>query len=1524
MNEQHTWNILGDHFKKKGFVHHQTESFDHFVNIGIPRIIAEEPDILIVPKADKDKKYNSYRVSFSDVYIPSPTITEERELRSIIPAEARLRDLSYSSPIYTTVTETIDVEGQQPEVNKHIRVVIGRIPIMLKTSKCYLTNMTPQERIKAGECEFDDGGYFIVKGKERVLISQLRGVYNSILVFGQKLSDKNKPRYIAEMRSMSEETGHSVLIQATISNDDRLLLFSIPYIKDPIPIGIVFKALGYQADEFADLIGLNCEKIDKYIRLIINDSFFVDEQDDGFAFFADEHREEIKTANQLWKISEIDEQLVKMWVSCDDKEIFKRKSTKVNAQKYIGQHAVHPLKDIERKDYASQVIESEIFPHMGVTSTVREKAYLLGHMVHKLLATRLQLRQTDDRDNYINKRVESPGVLCSELFRQLFKKYTNSIVLQIEKKKQLPDVMSLIPRTSDITKGFSQCFGTGNWGVPKNSYVRPGVAQILSRLSYGSKPSNQRRISIPVGKESKNTAIRQINPSQIMFICPVETPEGAPVGIVLNLSLLTRISDRIPTILVKETIEMCDNIILIGDFNGPNEHAKVFLNGILLGMAEEPYDLIEELKALRLVKILSWNISISYDDVDEEIHIYSDEGRLLRPVFTVKDNKCVATEEDGTNWDELVEKGLITYIDNMEANGSVIAFNQNELGKYHNDYCEIAAAMMLGVMASTIPFSDHSQSPRNAYQSSMGKQAMSMFALSHLIRTDTVSHVLGSPQRPLVGTRGGEMMGFNDMPSGINCVVAIACYTGYNQEDSIILNHSAIQRGLFWATTYHTYSEEEKKQGYNAERIGLPPLDKRRGDANYGMLDQNGIVNLRFPTWKDKEGKTHGGGSVYVQKGDVIIGKVSIQSDKAGNEELTDCSFIIKKGEEGFIDRVYTSITPNGYKLVKIVIRKLRIPEVGDKLASRAAQKGTIGMVYNQEDMPWTQEGIIPDIIINPHCLSGDTVIELADGDVACIKDIYNLDGINISTINPTTLAKSSTTFTGGFSKETKHMLKLTTTSGRTMKCTPEHLWLVLRSGKFAWVQAKDILAYSDKVIVKHSILPVPNDNGENLVVSTKSNNIYWTRLKNLGFVGTIPLNKTKILARLLGAIESDGHMQLRNAKTGAVRCIMHIGEIEDYNEVCKDLEILGFKKPSLLKTQYCYRVELEVSLGVLLTYLGACTGNKTQSKRIFPQWLNTMSSSVKREFLSGYHGGGDGSKIVVNKTVQQQIRIRGTRCRTRNDVKDSHVEYIRSIMNLMSEFGIKTTMQIYSTKYDDSTDLMMAFGLDKENIIRISDLIAYRYCNHKRRESIIAIEYLRSWINGFRLNYDHFKNCFTCQDQDSALSFIQKIEDIEPELVYDFTTVSENHSFIANGIVSHNCIPSRMTINQLMESVLGKSCAIEGEYGDATPFTSSSIDITETLCTRLGMNGYQRCGNEVLYNGMTGEPMGKFFIGPVYYQRLKHLVSDKIHARSTGPVTTLTKQPLEGNITTLIFTWQPFYKIDLKFCVIIIIITWN
>ena len=928
LSENYRWNLISQFVKTKGLLSHQNETFDEFIENGISRVI-HECDINLKTK-DALCRY-----TFDEVYIPNPCIIkEDRSMRVMYPNEARHSDLTYSSPLFVNIKEQITHDTGEVEMKLYKRIIIGYVPIMLRSSKCNLQLHSDTERIALGECEKDNGGYFIIKGKERVLIGQLRNVYNQPIVLKQKPADKFK--YVCEVRSMSEETGHSVLIQVKIGQDDRNIVFSLPYIKEVIPVGIVFKALGFLTEEEINgVIGdtKHNDKMKMYLKYIYRDSYFITNQKD--------------------------------------------------ALKFISQFTIHIVKDDKKIDYTKQVVENELLPHMGIFATLKEKTVYLGHMVNKLLRTCAGLRQEDDRDNYINKRVEMAGVLCNELFRTLFKRFVKSVELQLEKKKQHPDILSIISRCNSITSGLKSAFSTGSWGISKNSYIRTGVSQVLSRLTFGATLSHLRRIIIPIGREGKNSKIRQIHSSQIMYICPTETPEGQSIGIVMNLAFTTVVSKRISTVLVKEIIDNCDNLENINAFEETEifHIPKVFLNGILLGLSHYPEKLLEELVEYRKSGLLDIEISFTFDRDENEFKIFCDEGRFLRPLLTVNEkNEINLTEADPLDWNEMVHQQKIQYIDNSEIQGSTVAMTEKDMCDYKVDFCEINPAVMLGVMASAIPFPDHNQSPRNIYQASMGKQAIGIHALSHNIRTDTITHVLNYPQRPLVSTIPSEIMGFNDMPSGINAIVAVITHTGFNQEDSVIMNKSAIERGLFVVTSYRTLVEEEKKQGtYNYETICLPPVDKRKRNANYSFLNKRGIVEKK--------------GNVYVSKGDVIIGKILTKSNKNGEDEVFDCSYIIKSGEEGFVDRVIETVTPNGYKMIKVTIRNQKIPEAGDKCASRSAQKGTIGLVMPQEDMPFTQDGITPDILINSLCLpSRMTVSQLLEtvlGKACCMEGTY-------------------------------------------------------------------------------------------------------------------------------------------------------------------------------------------------------------------------------------------------------------------------------------------------------------------------------------------------------------------------------------------------------------------------------------------------------------------------------------------------------------------------------------------------------
>jgi DNA-directed RNA polymerase II subunit RPB2 len=913
--ESNLWKLIKNYFEYEGLIHMQIDSFNEFINVGIQNCSNEQSDISFYPK-----KNQHYSAHFGNITVMNPGIIEERTLKRIFPNETRTRSLNYDSTICCDITETI-VDNGVKEVIHHYRVPIGRVPVMVGSDICNLFHLSADERVKVGECEFDKGGYFIISGHERVIVSQIRNNYQ-LMIYKQK-SDKYS--YIGEIRSMSEETGHSVQVKSMITIEKNFM-FSIPYIKEHILAGIIFKALGCSSDDIKYFIGADSddEDINRYINIIVRDSDF------------------IKTTDE--------------------------------ALNYIGQYSIHIIAKDKRQAYAKQVIETELFPHMGTKATSKDKAMFIGYIIKKLILSHLGKRLQDDRDNYGNKRIETTGVLCTDLFRNLYKRFISTIKLQFEKKKSNPDILSIISKINVITLGLRHCFATGNWGVQKNAYTRTGVSQILSRMTFGATISHLRRIIFPSVKEGKDAKIRRIHPSQFGYICPSETPEGQTVGIVMNFSMMTKITRRIPTVIVRQILENCPNFIKNDQVEIENIKNLVFimLNENIIGCTENPIVFVDHLKHLRNIRYLHPEISISYNMLENEIKICSDSGRCIRPLFKVFRNDSENTSTHQTinlgdlDWRSLIEKNYIQYMDNSELENCVVAMTPEDLkSDIYYDYCEIHPSMLLGVMGNIIPFPDHSPSPRNCYQCSMGKQAIGFYATSYKNRTDTISNVLDYPQKPIVSTKPSNFMGFNDMPSGINAVVAIMAYTGYNQEDSVILNKSSVDRGLFTVTSYHTLVETEKKGGmYVFENICVPPENsvgknieddgyfKRKYD-NYSLLNEHGIIREKIP----------------VKKGDVIVGKIITKSSKNGVDVKKDCSVTIKQGEEGIIDRVYMSTTPSGYKMVKIVIRRQRIPEIGDKFASRAAQKGTVGAIYNQEDMPFNSEGISPDIIINPHCI---------------------------------------------------------------------------------------------------------------------------------------------------------------------------------------------------------------------------------------------------------------------------------------------------------------------------------------------------------------------------------------------------------------------------------------------------------------------------------------------------------------------------------------------------------------------------
>lgn len=903
--------LLPDYFKTNEVVTNiQKESFDHFIHHRLQTIIDEEPSIDVFLE-----KGIHIRVSFSQVYVDHPYIVDEkRHIKYITPNEARLRDLTYSSTI--SVDVHVEEFNNNRLVNERIlpKVTIARIPMMIGTSKCNLYLKTLEERCTLGECRYDHGGYFIIKGKERVLITQERGNLNNVYVFQQKQSSKFQ--FSAEVRSTSEENGHSVLIAMRYYPTTHRVSLVLPYFAQEIPLGHIFLILGYTVDDITVMFDRIVDMHDHHHVQLVRKTLLRDMQIMG---------------------------------------------TYDAATKEVANLILHSMIKESRTQYVHQVLHNDILPHLGITSTSFEKTQFLMFMLHKLMRTVVGDRPEDDRDHLNNKRFETAGYLISELFRALYKRFVRMIEPQVQKKH---DVATIINRTSIITQGMKTCFATGNWGIPKSNYIRCGVSQILSRLSYNGTISHLRRILIPIGKEGKNSKIRQIHNSQYGFICPNETPEGHSSGIVKNFTLFARVSPRIETSHIQNILEDHFPAEILKEFPSVDggRRTHIFVNGRWIGDIshdKSPSSFIQRFRMLRRHKIIPFFVTIAYDPTLQCINIYSDDGRILRPLWNLRDytwetisQKLSETDEQSMKWNDLVEEEYVVYVDSNEIEYSWIAMRPENVTPDH-EFMEIHPVTMFGVCVNVIPYVDHIQAPRITYQASMGKQAIGVYATNNDVRCDTVVHCLQYPERPIVQTHMSKLLDYEKLPSGNNLIVAIACYGGFNQEDSVIFNQSSVDRGVFRCFTYRTIMAEEKKRNNNShEIIELPDMLIRNGLYNYDKLNDRGIIRV---------------GS-YVGPNDVIVGR-TVSTQKKGICQKTDNSVVIRNGEEGFVDRVFESVTPDGYLMIKVKVRFLRIPEIGDKTASRSAQKGTIGMVFRQEDMPYTSDGIVPDIIINPHCI---------------------------------------------------------------------------------------------------------------------------------------------------------------------------------------------------------------------------------------------------------------------------------------------------------------------------------------------------------------------------------------------------------------------------------------------------------------------------------------------------------------------------------------------------------------------------
>jgi DNA-directed RNA polymerase II subunit RPB2 len=616
---------------------------------------------------------------------------------------------------------------------------------------------------------------------------------------------------------------------------------------------------------------------------------------------------------------------------------------------------------------------------------------LTAWIIRKLILTEQGSMKVDDRDAYPNKRVVTTGALLTHLFRQLFQKVCKDIrskfVHEVNndtwKKRDVPrplEVLNInnlykILKVSTIEGKLKQALATGNFTVQglgttstASNATKVGVSQVLNRLSYSATLSHLRRIQTPVEKSGKLLAPRKLHGTSWGYVCPVETPEGHSVGIVKGMSMLTSITQHTSSLVVLSVLHDISEMEWITDLSNMTRYkgTNIIVNGVIVGYTRNPSDVYNYLKKAKLSFRLHPHTGISWKIHQNIINIETDGGRFVRPLFRIDNGVMLSPPTNPIEWNDWI-KACIEYIDPAETETIRVAMFPNEITKTHT-HCEIHPTLVLGHMASSIPFSDHNQSPRNTYQSAMGKQAMGIFARNYAKRLDKNGYILCSPMRPFVETRIMNILDTHEMPSGDNVMVAIGIYGGYNQEDSVILNKASVNRGLFRTLYYTIYKDEEHRNVSSGkeEKFVKPRRENTRGfkTSAYHAIQDNGVPAMNS----------------YIKENDVIIGKVtSLKSDPNGYA-FRDSSTVHRNSETCRVDGVWNDKNSDGYPFVKVRVVSERVPEIGDKVSSRHGQKGTCGIILNEEDMPYTASGLRPDIIMNPHAVpSRMTIAQLME-----------------------------------------------------------------------------------------------------------------------------------------------------------------------------------------------------------------------------------------------------------------------------------------------------------------------------------------------------------------------------------------------------------------------------------------------------------------------------------------------------------------------------------------------------------------
>lgn len=1084
-------------------VRHQLESYNDCIHRQIPQTIQMFNPVMI--RSDKDilpdtDKYSlEIEITFTNLKLYPPQIYENNgATKLMMPNEAKLRNVTYASNMTIDINITyhirdnINLEKPRTITSVIPKVSIGKFPIMVKSTICVLTQNGNINPVSVGECAYDHGGYFIIKGSEKTVLQQERAAQNMVYCYDGK--NTSKCSWYAEIKSVPDYkciSPKQVEIEIASKNNGYgfPMKVVIPRIRESIDLFIVFRALGVASDkEICDYILLNIDsELHTDILEFLNAS--------------------IIEANQ-YMTKEDSLKHITSYVAFTPMNMDKEQGSK------------------KKRDFTIDVLNNDLFPHC---KTMQQKIYFLGYMANKLIQTALGWIKPNDRDSYVNKRIDMTGTLLNNLFRNYFNKLVKEMQKHIVKEinsgswRSTEDYESIINsgnickmvKSTTIETGINRALATGDFSIKQSNSSKVGVAQVVNRLTTAATLSHMRRINTPIDKSGELIDPRKLHGTTFGYLCPAETPEGQSIGVVKSISVLTHLTITTNS---SSLYTYAEPYILSLNTASPKElfgKVKVFVNGCWIGITDRPMELYHDMKEKKYRGIINIYTSVVFDYKMMEIRICNDAGRMTRPLLRVKDGKALITidiikrlERGELSWNDLLtncklDTSVIEYIDPDEQNFAMVALKAKNSyilkdTKINFTHCEIHPSAIFGVLASCIPFPEHNQAPRNTYQCldinetvlmsngmkvpikdvkvgdsvicfnpetfktshtkvvnhyvretdkkiykiktisgreiiatedhkfmttsgwcevknmninetmigtmdninnpkfeiltsieevenrlisditvesedhsfiagnnfmssncAQSKQAMGIYATNFDKRFDKTAYILTTPSRPLVDTRIMNWLDLVKIPSGQVIHVAIMSYTGYNQEDSVLINKGSVDRGMFSTTIYHTEKDEDKNITRFVSRCKPDPT-KTKGIkyGNYDKIDATGFIPK----------------NTKLDERDIIMAKVvhikENRNDPTKPIKFEDQSKSVRTaGEEIHIDENITCRNGDGYPCAKVRMRTFRKPCIGDKFSSRHGQKGTVGLIIPECDMPYTRNGLKPDIIINPHAI---------------------------------------------------------------------------------------------------------------------------------------------------------------------------------------------------------------------------------------------------------------------------------------------------------------------------------------------------------------------------------------------------------------------------------------------------------------------------------------------------------------------------------------------------------------------------